>query len=115
MSTAGVSTARTAGAEMAASHEWRLVAPWWNWPLRRTTDPAGPQAIEDRRAVRVSRPVLQMYDSADLVNVFLADPQRRLAFDRGTDEVWTVRFQRLRGEMKLLLEPKIASPLLRAP
>jgi hypothetical protein len=77
-------------AEVATTHEWRLVAPWWNWPLRGTTDPTDPGAPDDRRAVRVSRPALQMYDSPDLVNVFLADPQRRLAFDPGTDEVWDV-------------------------
>jgi hypothetical protein len=29
-----------------------------------------------------------MYDSAQLVNTFLADPQRRLAFREQTDEVW---------------------------
>ena len=76
--------------EVAITHEWRLVAPWWNWPLRDTADPDNPGDPGDRRAVRVSRPVLQMYDSPDLVNVFLADPQRRLAFDPGTDEVWDV-------------------------
>lgn len=76
--------------EVATTHEWRLVAPWWYWPLRGTTDPNDPGAPDDRRAVRVSRPVLQMYDSADLVNVFLSDPQRRLAFDQETDEVWDV-------------------------
>ena len=76
--------------EVATTHEWRLVAPWWNWPLRNTTDPADPGAADDRRAVRGSRPVLQMYDSADLVNVFLAEPQRRLAFNGDTDEVWDV-------------------------
>ena len=37
-----------------------------------------------------SPPVLQMYDSPDLVNVFLADPQRRLVFDPDTDEVWDI-------------------------
>jgi hypothetical protein len=76
--------------EVAITHEWRLVAPWWNWPLRNTADPDDPGAPGDRRAVRISRPALQMYDSPDLVNVFLADPQRRLAFDRDTDEVWDV-------------------------
>ncbi|HEU5387293.1 MAG TPA: hypothetical protein VFV73_15445 [Streptosporangiaceae bacterium] len=76
--------------EMVITHEWRLVAPWWHWPLRHGTDPGDPGDPGDRRAVRVSRPALQMYDSPDLVNVFLADPQRRLAFDPGTDEVWDV-------------------------
>lgn len=76
--------------EVATTHEWRLVAPWWNWPLRGTTDPNDPGAPDDRRAVRVSRPVLQMYDSPDLVNVFLAEPQQRLAFDPDTDEVWDI-------------------------
>ena len=63
--------------EVATTHEWRLVAPWWNWPLRGTTDPNDPGAPDDRRAVRVSRPVLQMYDSPDLVNVFLAEEDVR--------------------------------------
>ena len=77
-------------AEVATTHEWRLVAPWWDWPLRGTTDPNDPGTPDDRRAVRVSSPALQMYDSPDLVNVFLADPQQRLAFDPETDEVWDV-------------------------
>ena len=76
--------------EVAVSHEWRLVAPWWDWPRRHPANPDDPGTPGDRRAVRVSPPVLQMYDSPDLVNVFLADPQRRLAFDPGTDEVWDV-------------------------
>jgi hypothetical protein len=77
-------------AEVATTHEWRLVAPWWYWPLRGSTDPNDPGDPDARRSVRVSRPALQMYDSPDLVNVFLSDPQLRLAFDPDTDEVWDV-------------------------
>jgi hypothetical protein len=76
--------------EAGVIHDWRLVAPWWDWPLRGTTSENDPGKVDDRRAVRVSRPVFQMYDSADLVNVFLTDPQRRLEFDVETDEVWDV-------------------------
>lgn len=76
--------------EVAITHEWRLVAPWWSWPLRGSTGPDDPGEPGARRSVRVSRPTLQMYDSPDLVNVFLSDPQLRLAFDPGTDEVWDV-------------------------
>ena len=77
-------------AEVVTTHEWRLVAPWWDWPLRGSTDPNDPGEPAARRSVRVSRPALQMYDSPDLVNVFLSDPQLRLAFDPDTDEVWDV-------------------------
>ena len=52
-----------------ADRDWALVAPWWSWP-----DPA------DSVGGRLTRPVLQKYDSADLVNTFLADPQKRLKF-----------------------------------
>jgi hypothetical protein len=77
-------------AEVGITHEWRLVAPWWDWPLRGSTDPNDPGDPDARRSVRVSRPALQMYDSPDLVNVFLSEPQLRLAFDSDTDEVWDV-------------------------
>ena len=62
-------------------HDWRLVAPWWHWPK------ADGATLEDRRAVRTSAPVLQKYDTPDLVNTFLADPQRRLAFLDTSDRV----------------------------
>ena len=66
--------------EVATTHEWRLVAPWWTLAAARNRRTRTiPGAPDDRRSVRVSRPVLQMYDSPDLVNVFLADPQRRLS------------------------------------
>jgi hypothetical protein len=76
--------------EAPPTHPLRLVAPWWHWPLRGSTDPGYPGDPEDRRAVRVSRPVFQKYDTADLVNTFLADPQRRLAWVPSSDEVWSV-------------------------
>jgi hypothetical protein len=67
--------------EARVTHEWRLVAPWWYWPKAAG---AGP---DDRRSVRSSAPALQKYDTPDLVNTFLADPQRRLEFDEDSDRV----------------------------
>jgi hypothetical protein len=64
------------------AHDWRLVAPWWGWP--RGDDP------DERVAVRTLAPILQMYDSPGLVNVFLADPQHRLAYRQDSDEVHLV-------------------------
>jgi len=46
-----------------------IVAPWWKWG-----DP------HDANSGRVSRPVFQKYDTGDLVNAFLASPQRSLKF-----------------------------------
>ncbi len=52
-----------------------LVAPWWHWP----TEPTGHG--------RTSYPAFQKYETSDLANAFLADPQRRLAFLPQVDEV----------------------------
>ncbi len=75
-------------------HQWKLVAPWWHWPTRDTTDPTNPGTHEARRSVRLTRPVFQKYETPDLVNTFLAQPQRRLrftdddiAFERSTTTV----------------------------
>ena len=73
--------------ETRVGHEWRLVAPWWYWP-RLSGAPPGPAV--DRRRVRVTAPQLQKYDDPNLVNTFLATPQRRLAFVPTTDQVATV-------------------------
>jgi hypothetical protein len=70
-------------------HQWRLVAPWWHWPPR--PDDGGEGPAETRRSVRTSAPVLQKYDVPDLVNAFLRDPQRRLAFDPAVDAAGQVR------------------------
>jgi hypothetical protein len=70
--------------ETRVTHAWQLVAPWWHWPL------AAGASDADRAAVRVSAPALQKYDSPDLVNGFLADPQHRLEFQCASDEVATV-------------------------
>ncbi|WP_214408245.1 hypothetical protein, partial [Pseudonocardia lacus] len=78
----------TAAALTRVGHEWRLVAPWWYWPLL-DGDPA-PGPDDARRAVRVTRPQLQKYDDPNLVNTFLAAPQQRLAFVDPTDRVATV-------------------------
>ena len=59
--------------------DWMIVAPWWQW-----TDPA---AVPAGTAVsplpfdgRLSKPVFQKYDSPNLVNAFIADPQHSLKF-----------------------------------
>lgn len=62
-------------------HEWRLVTPWWHWPK------ADGATTEDRRSVRNGAPVIQKYDTPDMVNTFLADPQRRLEFVDTSDRV----------------------------
>ncbi len=55
-------------------HPWLLVAPWWHWPAQTGHG-------------RTSHPALQKYETPDLVNTFLADPQLRLQFLPDTDEV----------------------------
>lgn len=61
-----------------------VVAPWWRW-----TDPAsippGQPITPDPQKGRLSLPVLQMYDSPQLVNDFLANPQRCMRF--GDDDL----------------------------
>src|SRR6476646_3594374 len=59
--------------------DWMIVAPWWQW-----TDPA---TVPPGTAVsplpfdgRLSKPVFQKYDSPNLVNAFIADPQHSLKF-----------------------------------
>lgn len=54
-----------------------LVAPWWHWPSQTGHG-------------RTSHPALQKYETPDLVNTFLADPQLRLKFIKHIDEVFTV-------------------------
>jgi hypothetical protein len=61
-----------------APDPWRLVAPWYRWPA--DPSPAGSAARVERTAGRYTRPVLQKYDTAQLVNEFLKDPQRSLRF-----------------------------------
>jgi hypothetical protein len=51
-----------------------LVAPWWHWPSQTGHG-------------RTSHPALQKYETSDLVNTFLADPQLRLQFLTDADEV----------------------------
>jgi hypothetical protein len=74
--------------DVAVTHDWLVVAPWWHWP-RLDGDPA-PGDPAKRRAVRIQPPALQKYDSPDLINTFLADPQRRLAFSDDSDRVATI-------------------------
>lgn len=53
-------------------HGWLLTAPWWYWPRQDA-------------APRDTVPALQKYATAELVDEFLADPQRRLVFDDRAD------------------------------
>ncbi|WP_250037759.1 hypothetical protein [Paractinoplanes maris] len=82
-------------ADLVITHDWRVVAPWWHWP-RLDGEPA-PGDPGRRGAVRTQAPVLQKYDGPDLVNTFLADPQRRLEFTDDTDRVATVTEPRAGG------------------
>jgi len=72
------SIAAQAGAAAPAAgsqeHPWMLVAPWWHWPSQTGHG-------------RTSHPALQKYETSDLVNTFLADPQLRLKFLHHVDEV----------------------------
>lgn len=70
--------------ETRVTHDWRVVAPWWHWPPAAGSDDAS------RASVRVSAPVFQKYDTPNLVNTFLADPQQRLQFLPDTDQVAVV-------------------------
>jgi hypothetical protein len=74
--------------DVVVTHDWRVVAPWWHWP--RLDGDRAPGEVGKRRAARLGAPVLQKYDGPDLVNTFLADPQRRLEFVDDTDRVATV-------------------------
>ncbi len=53
-------------------HGWLLTAPWWHWPRQEA-------------APRDTVPALQKYATAELVDEFLTDPQRRLVFDHRAD------------------------------
>ena len=46
-----------------------IVAPWWKWANH-----------HDTNSGRVSRPVFQKYDTGDMVNAFLKQPQRCLTY-----------------------------------
>lgn len=85
--------------ETEVVHQWSVVAPWWFWPQRTSTDPSDPGRPEDRRAVRVTRPAFQKYETPDLVNTFLAHPQRRVEWDPDTDEVWDVSARKSFGKL----------------
>ncbi len=56
----------------APEHDWKLVAPWWRWP--------GLPARIDTVQGRLTRPAIQKYETSNLVNEFLRDPQRCLKF-----------------------------------
>ncbi len=75
--------------ETLVGHDWRLVAPWWHWPRRDDPGAGGSRG-------RFTRPVLQKYDTPDLVNTFLRDPQLRLQLLDAADRVAVVTRTRSR-------------------
>ncbi len=56
----------------APEHDWKVVAPWWRWP--------GLPARADTVAGRLTRPAIQKYETSDLVNQFIKDPQKCLKY-----------------------------------
>lgn len=60
--------------------DWMVVAPWWRWTDPATVPPGQPVALDPAQG-RLSVPAIQKYDSPNLVNDFIADPQKCLAFD----------------------------------
>ena len=62
-----------------AEHPWSLVGPWYRW--------SSPGVAA---AGRLSAPVFQKYETADLVNEFLQNPQRSLVFLEEEDRVFEI-------------------------
>ena len=60
-----------------AERDWMVVAPWWHWP--RSDGGSGP-VTPDPQQGRLTRPEIQKYDTPNLVNQFIADPQKSLKF-----------------------------------
>src|ERR671939_1012278 len=54
---------------MHAGHPWMVVGPWYRW--------REPNVASSGRA---ARPVIQKYDTPELVKMFLEDPQRSLKY-----------------------------------
>lgn len=65
-------------------HPWLLTGPWYRWG-----DYANPAAGDPYNGLigRRAPPVFQKYDTSDLVNAFLKDPQRSLKFIEPDDRV----------------------------
>jgi hypothetical protein len=59
--------------------DWMIVAPWWQWTDPATV-PAGTKVDPDPMKGRLTSPIFQKYDSPTLVNDFIKEPQRCLAF-----------------------------------
>jgi hypothetical protein len=59
--------------------DWMIVAPWWHWSDPASVPP-GTRVMPDPLAGRLSRPVIQKYDSPNLVNDFIRNPQHSLKF-----------------------------------
>src|SRR4051794_31946176 len=59
--------------------EWMIVAPWWQWTDPGSVPPGQPVTPDPNRG-RVSQPVFQKYDSPNLINDFIKDPQHSLRF-----------------------------------
>ncbi len=60
--------------------DWMVVAPWWRWTDPATVPPGQPVTLDPAQG-RLSVPAIQKYDSPNLVNDFIADPQHCLAFN----------------------------------
>jgi hypothetical protein len=54
---------------VTSEQSWMLTGPWYRWPQP-----------DDASSGRMSRPVLQKYETANLVNEFLKNPQHSLKF-----------------------------------
>jgi hypothetical protein len=59
--------------------DWMIVAPWWQWPDPEIVPP-GHKVKPNPAKGRSSVPVFQKYDSPNLVNDFIKDPQHCLKF-----------------------------------
>jgi hypothetical protein len=59
--------------------DWMIVAPWWQWTDPASVPPGQPVTPKPLDG-RLSRPIFQKYDSPNLVNEFIKDPQRSLKF-----------------------------------
>jgi hypothetical protein len=62
-----------------AHRDWMIVAPWWRW-FDPDLVPPGQSVTPDIQQGRLSQPVFQKYDSPNLVNDFIQDPQHSLRF-----------------------------------
>ena len=75
----------------------RLTAPWYRWQRQRH---------EEGHLPRATRPVFLKYDTPEMVNLFLANPQRSYKFD-ADDAVWVTAsspFDEKLGKIRVLAD-----------